>query len=302
MQVELAQVPLIDCDIAGNTQIVLDAIAKADVAGGTKLIVFPETTLSGFPTRDTVADIAQTIDGPALSAVRQAARAHRVAVVVGLAERDELHGEAVFYNTSVLIDEQGEIVLRYRKTHLWASDVGVFTPGDHFPTCVWNGITVGVLICYDIEFPETARALASQGIDLLIVTNGNMAPYGPVHRRAITARAMENQMFALLVNRCGSGDDDLTFVGESALLDSNGDVVAEIDNDRPAILKTQIDWSQLTSSRQHYRYLRDARVPLQLTQAVGEDGSPALAIAPSPSVGTVALASAAAAPATGTVH
>lgn len=260
MQVELAQLPLIDGDTGHNTRVTLEAIAAADVAGGTRLIVFPETTLSGFPTRETIAAVAEPIDGPALTAVRDAARRANVSVAVGLAERD---GDA-FYNTSVLIDASGDIVLRYRKTHLWASDVGVFTPGDRFETCVWNGITVGMLICYDIEFPETARAIARQHADLLIVTNGNMAPYGPVHRRAITARAMENQMFAVLVNRCGAGDDDLTFVGESALIDPYGDVVAET-GDAPGTLTVQIDWPKLDASRANYRYLHDARVPLTLT-------------------------------------
>lgn len=261
MQVELAQLPLRDSDTVHNTRLVIDTIREADVAGGTQLIVFPETALSGFPTRDNIADVAQPIDGPALSAVRDAARAANVAVAVGLAERD---GDA-FYNTTVFIDASGEILLRYRKTHLWASDVGVFTPGDRFETCVWNGITIGLLICYDIEFPETARAIARQHADLLIVTNGNMAPYGPVHRRAITARAMENQIFALLVNRCGTGDDDLVFVGESALIDPFGDVVVEAA-DQPTILKTTLDWSRLEASREHYRYLHDARVGLQLTR------------------------------------
>jgi len=95
--------------------------------------------------------------------------------------------------------------MAYRKTHLWASDKGVFHPGNRMMTCEWNGLRVGILICYDIEFPETARALATLGADLLIVTNGNMDPYGMVHRNAIIARAMENQVFAVMVNRCGKG-------------------------------------------------------------------------------------------------
>ncbi|HEF4773382.1 carbon-nitrogen hydrolase family protein [Burkholderia multivorans] len=273
MQVELAQLSLIDGDVAHNTHKVIDAIARVDVAGGTKLIVFPETTLSGFPTRENVADVAQPLDGRALSAVRDAARQKGVAVAVGLAERD---GDR-FYNTTVLVDEQGDIALRYRKTHLWASDVGVFAPGDRFATCRWNGLTVGVLICYDIEFPETARAIGSLDADLLIVTNGNMDPFGPVHRRAIAARAMENQMFALMVNRCGTGDDDLTFAGLSALVDPFGDTVLELGRD-DAIARTRIDSTRLEASREHYNYLHDARVPLGLVPIEQPDGRRALAI------------------------
>jgi (R)-amidase len=273
MQAELAQLALVDSNIEHNTRKVVETIGSADVAGGTKLVVFPEATLSGFPTRENVMDVAQAIDGPALTTVRDAARRAGVSVAVGLAEREG----ARFYNTTVLINEDGEIALRYRKTHLWASDVGVFTPGDRFETCLWNGITVGLLICYDIEFPETARAIAALGTDLAIVTNGNMDPFGPVHRRAITARAMENQMFALMANRCGAGDDNLTFPGESALVDPFGEVVIAAGSEE-TVLTTQIDWMRLEASREHYRYLHDARVPLGLTSVNNEDGSRALVI------------------------
>jgi (R)-amidase len=273
MQAELAQIALVDSNLEHNTRRVIESIGRADVEGGTKLVVFPEATLSGFPTRDNIADVAQSIDGAALTAVRDAAKRAGVSVAVGLAEREG----ARFYNTTVLIDERGEIVLRYRKTHLWASDVGVFTPGDRFETCLWNGMTVGLLICYDIEFPETARAIAALGTDLAIVTNGNMNPFGPVHRRAITARAMENQMFALMANRCGSGDDDLTFPGESALIDPFGEVVASAGSEE-TVLTANIDWMRLEASREHYRYLHDARVPLGLTPVNNADGSRALLI------------------------
>ena len=273
MQAELAQLALVDGDVGHNTRKVIETIGRADVAGGTKLIVFPEATLSGFPTRENIADVAQSLDGPALTSVRDAARRAGVSVAVGLAEREG----ARFYNTTVLVDDKGEIALRYRKTHLWASDVGVFTPGDRFETCLWNGITVGLLICYDIEFPETARAVAALDADLLIVTNGNMDPFGPVHRRAITARAMENQMFALMVNRCGTGDDNLTFPGESALVDPFGEIVTAAGA-QETLLGVDIDFKRLEASREHYRYLNDARVPLGLTPIDNANGSRTLVI------------------------
>jgi len=273
MQAELAQLALVDGDVGHNTSKVIETIGRANVAGGTKLIVFPEATLSGFPTRENVADVAQSLDGPALTSVRDAARSAGVSVAVGVAEREG----ARFYNTTVLVDDKGEIALRYRKTHLWASDVGVFTPGDRFETCLWNGVTVGLLICYDIEFPETARAVAALDADLLIVTNGNMDPFGPVHRRAITARAMENQMFALMVNRCGTGDDNLTFPGESALVDPFGEIVAAAGA-QETLLGVDIDFKRLEASREHYRYLNDARVPLGLTPIDNANGSRALVI------------------------
>jgi (R)-amidase len=273
IKAELAQLALEDGNLEFNLQQVLEAIGCADVAGGTRLLVFPETTLSGFPTRENVARVAQPIEGAALGRVRDAARVAGVAVAVGCAEQSGMR----YYNTTVLIDASGEILLRYRKTHLWASDDGVFTPGERFEVCRWNGLTVGALICFDIEFPETARALARLGAELLIVTNGNMDPYGPVHRRAIVARAMENQAFALMANRCGRGDQELSFPGESALVNPYGEIIAAAGAD-PIQLGVQLDLSELAASRASYQYLRQARVGLQLTPSA--DGASALSIAP----------------------
>lgn len=273
MQLELAQIPLQDGVVAPNLARVIDVIGQR--REGTDLIVFPEATLTGFPTRENVRDVAEALEGPSLSAVRDAARAAKVAVAVGLAERE---GDR-FYNTTVLIDERGDIALRYRKTHLWASDVGVFTPGDRFEVCEFKGMTVGLLICYDIEFPEGARALGRLGAEMLIVTNGNMDPFGPVHRRAIVARAMENQVFAALVNRVGAGDDNLTFPGESALVSPFGDVLHEL-KDENAVLPVTLDRALLAQSREHYSYLHDARIALNLADENDAQGRRSLKIRP----------------------
>ncbi|WP_028219046.1 carbon-nitrogen hydrolase family protein [Paraburkholderia oxyphila] len=273
MQLELAQIPLVDGVVAPNLARTLDAIGKR--RAGTDLMVFPEATLTGFPTRENVRDVAETLSGPSLSAVRDAARQASVAVAVGLAERD---GQS-FYNTTVLIDERGEIALRYRKTHLWATDVGVFTPGDRFEVCEFKGMTVGLLICYDIEFPETARALGMLGAEMMVVTNGNMDPFGPVHRRAIVARAMENQAFAALVNRTGDGDDNLTFPGESALISPFGDVLAELKSE-DAVLPVTVDRALLAQSREHYSYVHDARIALNLADENNAQGRRSLHIRP----------------------
>jgi (R)-amidase len=90
-----------------------------------------------------------------------------------------------------------------------------------------------------------------------------MDPFGPVHRRAIVARAMENQMFAALVNRIGPGDDNLTFPGESALIDPFGDVACDAGQ-QETVLRATLDRARLEGAREHYRYLHDARIALDL--------------------------------------
>ena len=129
-------------------------------------------------------------------------------------------------------------------------------------TTLWNGVRVGLLICYDIELPETARALAQLGAEVIIVTNGNMDPYGPVHRTAIMARAQENQLFSVMVNRAGQGDDGLVFAGGSAVVDPFGRVLYEAGREETRQV-VRLDLAQIQAARLDYHYLNDRRLLLQ---------------------------------------
>ncbi|WP_018152409.1 carbon-nitrogen hydrolase family protein [Leeia oryzae] len=266
MKIQLAQISSQDGVTAPNLQKVLSIIAQAP--DDTDLIVFPETCLMGFPSAEEVKQVAETEDGPTLAAVKAAVKAKNISVALGFAEIDN----GKFYNTTVLVSPEG-IALKYRKTHLWATDVGVFEPGNQMVTGLWKGLRVGILICFDIEFPETARALAMQGADLLIVTNGNMDPYGPVHRALITARAMENQVFAVMVNRCGTGCG-LTFAGDSAVVNPFGEVLTALGREEE-IRSFEIDLDDLQKSRADYRYTQLRRIPLTGELQSSEQGQTA---------------------------
>ncbi len=257
IQIQLAQIPFEDGATSQNLEKVLQVIEGADPT--TDLIVFPETCLMGFPNKDNVASLSEPEDGPTLSAVRKAINKTGVSAAIGFAEADE----GKFYNTTVLISPQGT-ALKYRKSHLWSSDVGIFDSGDHLVTAIWKGIRVGILICFDIEFPENARALAAQGAELLIVTDANMDPYGPVHRTLIVARAIENQIFAALANRCGS-DGDLTFAGESVVVSPAGQILAAMGRAEGSVV-VKIDTSEIEKSRKDYNYLDLRRIHLRLDQ------------------------------------
>ncbi|VFB22362.1 carbon-nitrogen hydrolase family protein [Pseudomonas fragi] len=264
MNIELVQLAGRDGDTAYNLSRTLSAIASC--ADDTALLVFPETHLTGFVGGQQLAQVAEPLTGPTLGAVLQAVRERGVSVVVGLAENH--HG--TFYNTSVLVTPEG-IALQYRKTHLWPSERCDFTPGDRFTTVLWQGVRVGLLICYDIELPETGRALAQLGAELIIVTNGNMDPYGPVHRTSIMARAQENQAFAVMVNRVGSGDDGLVFAGGSMVVDPFGRVLLEAGRDQIRHV-VALDLDQLKAARRDYDYLKDRRLLLSGEQIEHPDG------------------------------
>ena len=254
MKIELVQLTGRDGDTAYNLKRTLQAIATCAV--DTDLLVFPETQLMGFANAQQLAEVAEPLDGPSVQAVQRAVRERNVSVVVGMAE----NAAGTYYNTSLLVTPQG-VALSYRKTHLWPSERGLFQPGDRYVTALWKGIRVGILICYDIELPESARALGQLGAELILVTNGNMDPYGPVHRTAIMARAQENQAFAVMVNRVGEGDDGLLFAGGSAAVDPFGRVLFEAGREEcRQVIKLDLD--QLVQSRRDYNYLSDRRLRL----------------------------------------
>ena len=264
MKIELVQLDGRDGDTAYNLQRTLQAIATCAV--DTDLLIFPETQLMGFASAQQLAKVAEPLHGPSVQAVQRACRERDVSVVVGMAENDA----GTFYNTSLLITPQG-IALTYRKTHLWPSERGLFQPGDRYATAVWNGVRVGLLICYDIELPESARALGQLGAELILVTNGNMDPYGPVHRTAIMARAQENQAFAVMVNRVGEGDEGLVFAGGSAAIDPFGRTLFEAGREECRQV-VELDLDLLRTARHEYDYLNDRRLHLTGEQVEHADG------------------------------
>ncbi|KDB07506.1 Nitrilase/cyanide hydratase and apolipoprotein N-acyltransferase [Burkholderia sp. lig30] len=254
-RIRLVQSELKDGDVAGNLAKALAIIAAS--RDETDLVVFSETYSCGFPTPDNVARLAEPLDGPSVTAVRDAAREAGVSVAFGFAEREG----GRYFNTALLIDANGDVLLRYRKTYLYESDLGVFEAGGAFPVCAWRGMTVGLLICFDLEFPETARALAHAGAELIVILDGMMNPYGGVHRQMIPVRALENQVYVAMANRVGSGDR-YTFSGTSLVAAPDGSCVAVAPGDREALVDASLDPAALVDARTAFRYVDLAAVPL----------------------------------------
>ena len=176
------------------------------------LVAFPELFLSDYDI-ETVGTRAIGLDSAPIADLRAAAAASSTAVAVGFAER---RGAAVF-NSLALIDESGELVAVYRKAYLFGDEESAFAAGDDLVLAELAGRRVGPLICFDIEFPEPARALARAGADLLLTVAANPEPYYGDHLIASQARALDNRLPHLYVNRCGE-EAGLRFVGGTRAL------------------------------------------------------------------------------------
>jgi len=225
-------------ELGNNLERILQELAKAAEAGA-RLVVFPECALSGygFASREEGLQHAVAIDSSEVRAVVSASAAHRCYCIFGFLERDGSR----LYNACVLTGPEG-VVGTYRKVHLPFLGIDMFAdPGDRpFAVHDAGGLKVGMHICYDGSFPETARVLALLGADLVVLPTN-----WPIHSECaaehmIPTRAMENTVYAMAVNRVGQ-ESGFRFIGGSSIVDPSGRVLAKAGADTEEVLLADID-------------------------------------------------------------
>ncbi|WP_084144791.1 nitrilase-related carbon-nitrogen hydrolase [Amycolatopsis jejuensis] len=212
-RVVLAQLDPVPASIRDNLAAVAHTLAAFPEAD---LTVFPELFLSGYGL-DYVREVALDSAAEELAAVRELAAQYSTAIVLGFPE-------AGVCNSLLCVDRDGSVAGVHRKTHLFGKEREVFRPGDEFSVVELAGLRIAPMTCFEVEFPEVARTLAGQEPDLFVAVAANMDPYGPEHRIAIQARALENRTPLVYVNRAGS-EDGLHFTGESCAVGANGAVL-----------------------------------------------------------------------------
>lgn len=271
VRVLLAQLAPVPGDVDANVAAVAELVAAQRDAD---LAVFPELFLCGYDPPAASA-LAVAADDRAFAPIRRAAREAGVAVLVGFAERAP---EGAVWNSVACIDASGAWAGAYRKTHLFGPvEAATFALGDDYLVVRLAGARVGPMICFDVEFPEPARAVAVAGAELLVTVAANMTPYADQHRLAARARALENRCPHVYVNRVGH-EAGLAFVGGSCVVDAEGRVLAEAgpgDLDRagaPGVLLVDLP----VGGRPHddFSYLEHLREPLPVRR-IDPPGGPA---------------------------
>ncbi len=211
-------------DLAGNLARVIDHTHRA-AAREARLVVFPEIALSGYVVTPDEADaLAQPVPGPATQAVAKACAEDDVHVVLGMLERD---ADGTLFNTAVLLGPTG-LLARYRKTHLPLLGVDRYlAAGDGFTSPVVTPAgRLGLLICYDLRFPEPCRAARSPR------RAGDRTVDRLARRRHLypefiaRSRAAENRVYLLAANRCGE-ERGTRYLGRSVIVAPDGEILAE---------------------------------------------------------------------------
>lgn len=221
-----------------NTSRIVDDIERTDA----DVIVFPELATTGYfhTGPEEVARIAEPLGGAHISRIIAAAEAASKVVVCGFAENHD----GTFYNSCVLAGKGLTQPQVYRKTHLFYKETLGFAPGNtgffvlHLEHLDCH---LGMMICYDWRFPESARTLALKGADV-IVCPSNLVTH--VWRMAMPVRAFENKVYLAVANRIGSehnAEEDVSFNGQSAIYSYTGSVLADASADDDAIIIAEID-------------------------------------------------------------
>ncbi|MBM7715493.1 carbon-nitrogen hydrolase family protein [Siminovitchia sp. FSL H7-0308] len=258
IKVSLAQLTPKLGDKSHNLQLLEKAIAQA-AEQKSNMIVFPELFLTGYAIGHQVPYLAETKNGPSLTKVKELCKTFSIYTVVGFAEIDN----GFYYISSALIDDQGELRGVYRKTHLFDREKEFFTPGTDihvFPTSLGK---IGIMICFDVEFPELARTLKIKGAELIAITNANMEPYERHHHIYAKSRAMENEIPVVICNRLGE-EGSLKFCGDSMVIDTQG--IALLSMEKEEGVKTA-DLPLLTTLDPKLGYISKRRQDLYLASS-----------------------------------
>jgi predicted amidohydrolase len=203
--------------------------------------------------------LAEPVDGPSAQAAAAIARANGVALLYGYPERGD---DGRLYNAALLISREGEKLANFRKLHLFgAMENAVFTAGeDACVTAQIDSVKIGILICYDVEFPETVRGLALRDVDLVAVPTALMRPYEFVPRMLIPTRAYENSVCVAYANHCGS-EGDLVYPGESCIVGPDGADLARA-GDGESLISATLDAAMFVKARAFNTFLGDRRPAL----------------------------------------
>lgn len=232
------------------------ALIDSAMAEQPDVLVLPELWTTGFFPKENLSALSDRNGERVKDVIGSLAKKHRVNIVAGSVA--ETQGEKV-YNTCYVFNRKGDCIAQYRKTHLFSpmGEDQAFAAGDDLCTFTLDGVPCGVIICYDVRFPELSRSLTLKGIDCLF-----MVAQWPIQRighlqTLCSARAIENQVFFICCNSCGKADGT-DYGGHSAIIDPLGKILAQASTEETAI-SAHLDLTALSDIRNSINVFADRR-------------------------------------------
>lgn len=226
------------------------------------LIVFPELITTGCELGLRFTELAQRIPGPTVNLIAQRANEFGVHIAFGMVSKERV--ESVLYNSAVMVGPDGELIDVYNKVHLRGEERMAFRDGYKLPVIETDIGNIGLMIGYDLAFPEVARALVLDGAEILCVLANWEAAAIDEWKTYLRARAYENAAFVIGANRIGE-DVTLTFGGESMIVGPRGQIHASLayetdpDSGEPleGYVVATIDLDKVRRNREEFQMIQN---------------------------------------------
>ncbi len=217
------------------------------------LVVFPELTTTGYECGVQFTELAERVPGPTVNLLAQRAADYGTHVLFGMVAKEKV--ESIIYNAAVLIGPDGEVIGRYNKVHLRGEERLAFRSGFRYNVWETEFGSLGVMIGWDLAFPEVARSLALDGAEVLCVCANWESPHADEWRTYLLARAYENAVFVVGANRVGE-EYTYNFFGDSMLVGPRGHVYGMVDGGEEGYVISQIDLDEVRRYREEFQFFQ----------------------------------------------
>ena len=228
------------------------------------LIVFPELATTGYELGLRFTEVAERVPGHAVNMIAQRAADYNTHIVFGLVTKEKV--ESIIYNAAVVLGPDGELLGEYRKLHLPGEERLAFRAGYRMPVFETSFGNIGVLLGWDLAFPEAARSMALDNADLICVcANWGHTPaqdralFVEEWRTYVQARAMENSLYMVASNRIGE-EYSYQFFGDSMVVGPRGELYASIDEEIEGYAVAPIELNTVRKTREELQLIQ-CRVP-----------------------------------------
>jgi predicted amidohydrolase len=225
------------------------------------LIVFPELVTSGYELGVRFTDVAQRVPGPTINLIAQRANDYGIYVAFGLPTKEKV--ESVLYNSAVMVGPEGDLVEVYNKTHLRGEERMAFREGYRLSVAETEVGNIGLMVGYDLAYPEVARSLTLEGAEIILVLANWEAANADEWKTYLRARAYENNVYMVGVNRVGE-DVTLTFGGGSMVVGPRGEEYATLETNTDATTGApqegfsiaKIDLDAVRKNREEFQFMQ----------------------------------------------
>ncbi|MCS6836284.1 MAG: carbon-nitrogen hydrolase family protein [Anaerolineae bacterium] len=237
-----------------------EAIAEIASKQRVDLLVFPELATSGTELGVRFTDVAQRVPGPTINLIAQRANDYGIHILLGMATKERV--ESVLYNSAILIGPDGDLIQVYNKVHLRGEERMAFREGFKFAVAETDLGNIGIMLGYDLAYPEVARSLCMEGAELICVLANWEAIHLDEWRTYLRARAYENSVFVVGANRVGE-DVTMTFGGESMIVGPRGELHAIVDDvdeqtgaPKAGYAIARIDLDEVRKNREEFQFIQ----------------------------------------------